>query len=122
MNNKVKKGEESKQSMGVLYSNNENKRAALFCIRNLPSSQDFYQTNECQNPAPGQAMIMGQSISSYYSRYLGHLQLLEMHQGLLQNLKERLSIVARLKVPYTMFIQGMTKSRRPLTTISSRVY
>lgn len=99
-----------------------------------------YQTNECQNPAPGQAMIMGQSISSCYSRYLGHLQLLERHQGLLRKSKRRLSIVQGqryvdhpanytspdakcfLQVPYTMFIQGMTKSRRPLTTISSRVY
>lgn len=66
MNNKAKKGVESKQAMGVLYSNkgysNKEPPFPFFAYRNLPSSQDFYQTNECQNPAPGQATIMSQSI------------------------------------------------------------
>lgn len=38
MNNKVKKGEESKQAMRVPYSNKE---PPFFAYRNLPSSQDF---------------------------------------------------------------------------------
>lgn len=115
MNNKAKKGVESKQAMGVLYSNkgysNKELPFPFFAYRNLPSSQDFVSETlkhrvgewEVWSPIPvsirqmsvrtqpkAKQRLWANQFSPSYSRYLSYLQLLEMHQALLPTFKREI--------------------------------